>query len=39
MRKEQLRGKEYIHFIGFWDEYIKYIKGELKNMEEENVKL
>lgn len=39
MRKEQLRGKEYIHFIGFWDEFIKYIKRELKNMEEENVKL
>ena len=39
MRKEQLRGKEYIHSIGLWDEFIKYIKGELKNMEEENVKL
>lgn len=31
MRKEQLKGKEFIHSIGLWDEYIEYLKTELKN--------
>ena len=32
MRKAQLKGKEFIHSIGLWDEYIAYLKGELINM-------
>lgn len=33
MRKQMLKGKEFIHQQGFWDEYIKYLKknlGEIK---------
>ena len=30
MRKNCLRGKEYIHFKGYWDEYLKFLKKELK---------
>ena len=33
MRKEQLKGKEFIHFSGFWNEYIEYLKGELEAMD------
>ena len=29
MRKKMLKGKEYIHSMGSWDEYIKYLKKEL----------
>ena len=29
MRKKCLRGKEYIHFIGKWNEYIKYLNNNL----------
>lgn len=29
MRKKMLKGKEYIHSMGYWDEYIKYLKKEL----------
>ena len=30
MKLKMLKGKEYIHSIGKWDEYIKYIKTELE---------
>ena len=29
MRKKMLKSKEYIHSMGYWDEYIKYLKKEL----------
>lgn len=29
MRKKCLKGKEYIHFIGKWNEYIKYLNNNL----------
>lgn len=29
MRKECLKGKEYIHFIDKWNEYIKYLNNNL----------
>ena len=32
MKKTQLKGKEFIHSIGLWNEYIEYLKGELINM-------
>ena len=32
MRKEQLRGKEFIHYLGFWDEYMQYIQKEVKKV-------
>lgn len=30
MRKKCLKGKEYIHSMGYWEKYIKYLKKELK---------
>lgn len=30
MKLKMLKGKEYIHSIGKWDEYIKYLKTELE---------
>lgn len=32
MKKTQLKGKEFIHSIGLWNEYIEYLKRELINM-------
>jgi len=29
MRKSMLKGKEFIHYSGMWNEYIKYLKKEL----------
>ena len=29
MRKQMLKGKEFIHQQGFWNEYIKYLKKSL----------
>lgn len=29
MKKKMLKGKEYIHYIGKWDEYIKFLKGNI----------
>lgn len=26
MKKKMLKGKEYIHYIGKWNEYIKFLK-------------
>lgn len=31
MRKSMLKGKEFIHYSGFWDQYIEYLKRELNN--------
>ena len=38
MKQSQLSGKEFIHSIGMWDEYLKYLKQEINNnkMEDEN---
>lgn len=30
MKKKMLKGKEYIHSLGEWDRYIKYLKEEIK---------
>lgn len=30
MKLHGLKGKEYIHFIGKWDEYLKYLEKNLK---------
>jgi len=35
MKKKMLRGKEYIHSIGYWDEYVKFLRDNLKG--EENI--
>lgn len=29
MRKSMLKGKEFIHYTGFWNQYIEYLKKEL----------
>ena len=29
MRKSMLKGKEFIHYSGFWNQYIEYLKKEL----------
>lgn len=29
MRKKMLKGKEYIHSVGYWDQYLKYLKQNL----------
>lgn len=29
MRKSMLSGKEFIHYVGFWNEYLEYLKKEL----------
>ena len=29
MKKKMLKGKEYIHSIGAWDKYLKYLQQEL----------
>lgn len=31
MKQSQLSGKEFIHSIGMWDEYLKYLKQEINN--------
>ena len=31
MAKKGLKGKEYIHFIGKWNDYIKFLEKGLKN--------
>ena len=31
MRKSMLKGKEFIHYSGFWNQYIEYLKKELNN--------
>ena len=38
MKQSQLSGKEFIHSIGMWDEYLKYLKQEINNkkLEDEN---
>lgn len=32
MRKNCLKGREYIHFKGYWDEYLKFLKRELEDI-------
>lgn len=29
MKKKMLKGKEFIHSEGYWDDYLKYLKGEI----------
>ena len=36
MRKSMLKGKDFIHYSGAWDQYLKYLKKEILN---ENVRL
>lgn len=31
MRKKMLKGKEFIHSEGYWDDYLKYLKKEIPN--------
>lgn len=33
MSMRGLKGKEYIHFIGKWDEYIKYLSNNIKEIQ------
>jgi hypothetical protein len=32
MRKKMIKGKEYIHSMGAWDDYLEYLKEELKRI-------
>ena len=34
MKKKMLKGKDYIHSIGMWNDYIEYLKKELRNRNE-----
>ena len=36
MRKSMLKGKEFIHYSGMWNEYIKYLKKELSKNDNKN---
>lgn len=36
MRKSMLKGKEFIHYSGMWNEYIKYLKKELSKNDDKN---
>lgn len=31
MRKKMLKGKEFIHSEGHWNDYLKYLKKEIPN--------
>lgn len=33
MKTQMLRGKEFIHSNGFWDQYLEYLEEEIKNEE------
>lgn len=37
MRKKMIKGKEYIHSMGYWSEYLKYLKEHLDEKEGQSI--